>query len=964
MPIIRHFLSWDRPLTEVVADFLLGLAVGRPADLSSLLVLVPTRQAGRRLKETLVSRLAETGRGLLPPRLETPTFLVRPDAGSGRQAGSVVELAVWVEVLRESDATRLQGLFPVVPVEVDFSWAMTSARTILSLRSTLAEAGLLLADVARRPGLPESDRWRDLAFLEERYTEKLAAAGFVDRSRVMRQAAADCAMPAGITGLVVAGVADPMPLAVTAIECLARKYPVTMLIHAPAELADHFDAVGRPMPDWWGKVDISIADPEQDIISVSDPAAQAATVLAMIADPASQAQTAVGVPDPTVVPELLATLARHGLPAYDPAGLMVREHGVYRLFESFVGLLTDDSYQTAAAFIRQADLLRWLAQDTGCDSARLLAELDALQNRYLPASFAAIHRLLLAMAEENKARRYPNLAVAVERIHQLVTASAALSPPEAARHVWTQVYGARLVDPSVKPDREFIRVAAKVSQAVEEFHRDQVVWQHFPRTEMYTLFLARLADDRVYPGHDDAAIELLGWLELAWSDAPVLAVTGMNEGRVPDCRLGDPFLPDALAKNLGLRDADTIYARDSYLLASLIKSRRAAGRVCLISGRLSAQGDPLKPSRLLLACRDEELATRAARLFGARAAKQDNPPARVSFPYRPFDLASAATHIDRLPVTGLREYLACPFRFYLKRVLGMERVDDEKRELDAMDFGDLAHTVLEEMGRDEAAWNSDDPGRIARFLHDRLDQLVRGRYGASPPLTVLLQVESLKQRLAAAARQQAELVGAGWRVHRVEHTFSLDVAGIAITGRIDRIDQHPLSGRLRLYDYKTSDSPATPEKIHLGAHAEDTSEYRVVDYGGKARRWSDLQLPVYLMALQQAEGVQVACEAAYWNLPKAVGEGGVVVWDGCGPELVASARRCLDGVVADLIARRFWPPSARVHYDDFAELFTGPAEQCFCGPASASPPGNGQGISCSGDGAVRSASGHGRESGE
>jgi hypothetical protein len=41
------------------------------------------------------------------------------------------------------------------------------------------------------------------------------------------------------------------------------------------------------------------------------------------------------------------------------------------------------------------------------------------------------------------------------------------------------------------------------------------------------------------------AIEAQGWLELPWNDAPLLVLTGFNEGFVPDSVVGHAFLPDA-----------------------------------------------------------------------------------------------------------------------------------------------------------------------------------------------------------------------------------------------------------------------------------------------------------------------------------------------------------------------------------------------------------------------------------
>lgn len=37
------------------------------------------------------------------------------------------------------------------------------------------------------------------------------------------------------------------------------------------------------------------------------------------------------------------------------------------------------------------------------------------------------------------------------------------------------------------------------------------------------------------------ALDLLGWLELLWEDAPHLVVAGVNDGNVPEATVGDVF---------------------------------------------------------------------------------------------------------------------------------------------------------------------------------------------------------------------------------------------------------------------------------------------------------------------------------------------------------------------------------------------------------------------------------------
>ncbi|MEJ1972991.1 MAG: hypothetical protein WDM96_11190 [Lacunisphaera sp.] len=106
-----------------------------------------------------------------------------------------------------------------------------------------------------------------------------------------------------------------------------------------------------------------------------------------------------------------------------------------------------------------------------------------------------------------------------------------------------------------------------------------------------------------------------GW-SCCGEDAPHLVVAGLNDGRVPEAVTGDAFLPEALRVRLGLKTNEARFARDAYQLAALAASRPAgAGRLDLLVGKVSAAGDPLRPSRLLLLCADAELPKRVAALF-------------------------------------------------------------------------------------------------------------------------------------------------------------------------------------------------------------------------------------------------------------------------------------------------------------------------------------------------------------
>ena len=262
-------------------------------------------------------------------------------------------------------------------------------------------------------------------------------------------------------------------------------------------------------------------------------------------------------------------------------------------------------------------------------------------------------------------------------------------------------------------------VAEAIDTALRRLSQGPLTALGLDKESALELLLWSLGRESYYPEPEEAIIDLEGWLELPWNDAPFLIVTGMNDGKVPDSRPADVFLPDTLRRQLNLRHDEDRLARDAYLMTSLIESRRGQGRVCFIVGKTGATGDVLKPSRLLFQCSDAELPRRAERLFGTPPEARAGHPSSISFRLEavpPPDVPAENLELKRISVTAFRDYLDCPFRYYLKHVLGMEALDDQKMELDAMDFGSLVHDTLHEMALNEEMRRCEDVDRLQEFL--------------------------------------------------------------------------------------------------------------------------------------------------------------------------------------------------------------------------------------------------------
>ena len=163
----RQFIGWDEPVLAAVTRRLLAGDGAGITDLSSTMVVVPSRQASRRLRAALAEACAEQDTGLLAPRVITPSWFTM---GEGEPAPPVLVSAAWARILLPLDLTRFPHLFPSTPPERDLAWALETGNMLQQLRETLAEAGLRCGDVPGLAGahLPEPRRWRELAVLEDR----------------------------------------------------------------------------------------------------------------------------------------------------------------------------------------------------------------------------------------------------------------------------------------------------------------------------------------------------------------------------------------------------------------------------------------------------------------------------------------------------------------------------------------------------------------------------------------------------------------------------------------------------------------------------------------------------------------------------------------------------------------------------------------------------------------------------
>ncbi len=922
MAIERTFLGWDKACLPRCADELLARSrVDGEFDLSRTVVVLPGARAGRRLLELLVAGADARGGVLLPPEIVTTGAVAERLYRPRRPfAERVARTMAWVQALRDSHGDALPALTHAPPDPDDHEGWAHLAQIVDALYVELSGEQLGFEDVAARGEQLETfgdgDRWRALVLVRDRFLARLTAAGLDDPHAARRDALARGEASSDRT-FVLAACAD-LPGIVRAL-LAASNVSARALVFAPDEMRDRFEDDGTLAVRPWRDAHVEIDDAR--IHMVDGPSEEADAVLAQLValDGRFRADDiVVGVTDDAVTAQVVQRLARVGIGFHVARGTPVERAAAVQLLSTLRAFTVRERFDAFAALARHPDVEPWLARDaygrpTCPPSTPTVPDaLDAFATDHLPSLFRA------PFVTDG------TTAPTVARIHERWTTLAAeLHMPPRRLSAWAEpvqafllrLYAEREFDRSRPEDRAALEVFGHIADALSAIHRlPESLAQVVPLHVALHAIVDEVRGAAVPPAAGDAAVEILGWLELALDDAPVLVATSLNEGRVPESLNADAFLPNTLRRHLGILDNDRRYARDAYALASMVASKE---ELHLVAARWSGQRDPLAPSRLLLAAPPETIARRLKRFYSDET--RDEPTctpwqlrggvANSQLPV-PTPDADARWDITRaLRVTGFRSYLTCPYRFWLSVGLRLEAVDDDAHEMSPAIFGTLAHKVLESLA-DRAIASESRADRVREFLREQLDTRARARFGARPQPAVRIQLEQLSARIEAFARWQASHAADGWRVERVEFDIlspavGLDVGAgrLALSGRIDRVDVNDRTGERWIFDYKTTASANTPDAAHRTKGA-----------------WTDLQLPLYLH-FAAAAGLQNVTGGSFLNLPRDFDEVGEAPARWTAEDIadaVVEAHRIGEAVTQG----RFWPPSDRVRpeHDGFADV--------------------------------------------
>jgi ATP-dependent helicase/nuclease subunit B len=322
-----------------------------------------------------------------------------------------------------------------------------------------------------------------------------------------------------------------------------------------------------------------------------------------------------------------------------------------------------------------------------------------------------------------------------------------------------------------------------------------------------------------------------------------VVLLGADASRLPDAGAPGLFLNEAVRAELGLPTAARARARVREDLASALLCTDET----LVTWQDRNEGEYVPPSPWLdLLDAFNELAFGASLHAPAwlRAALRHEAVAPEAFaapapPQEAMPRPRAPGLLpERVSVSACAMLVACPYRFFAARLLGLEDLDDWRDGIEKRDYGELVHRILLSFHQRAAVSATREREALVVLLDEvsrevfdeaaREDHLARAwarRWSrhTGPYVDFHLEREALGLRWQAGEQMREVKLPLG------------DGGMIRLHGRIDRIDRGD-DGGLALIDYKTQpasrlrDAVAGGEDVQLSCYGLLEPAARVASY--------------------------------------------------------------------------------------------------------------------------------------
>jgi ATP-dependent helicase/nuclease subunit B len=343
-------------------------------------------------------------------------------------------------------------------------------------------------------------------------------------------------------------------------------------------------------------------------------------------------------------------------------------------------------------------------------------------------------------------------------------------------------------------------------------------------------WLAQQLDTQTYRDSGiDSPVRFTHLAATRWRAFDAVLLLGCDADHLPGVADGGRWFNDAVRAALGLPTRAFHAGRQRDDLLALLKMN---DRV-LVTWQKDRNGEEGLLSPYLQMLRDEfeleqgcDLSERE--LQGLLAA-EDAHAAELPRAAQPVPPAAAETVPGSVSISAYNSLVACPYQFHARHILRLNELDEVQEAIEKRDYGDLVHKILQRFHERHSCVDEQPreemESALRRISAEEFAGLVEQDFAARAWLA--RWYDSLPAYLEWQAESEAE----GWRYAGAEKAFELQLEGVQLRGRIDRIDAK--ADEKRVLDYKTQGDQLLRNKLKEPGEDVQLACYALAETAGE-----------------------------------------------------------------------------------------------------------------------------------
>ena len=323
-----------------------------------------------------------------------------------------------------------------------------------------------------------------------------------------------------------------------------------------------------------------------------------------------------------------------------------------------------------------------------------------------------------------------------------------------------------------------------------------------PGIEMLRFIINILKDDSYKTfGDPMKGIQVIGILEIRNLDFDCIILPSMNEGIFPRRSDKDLFVNQQLRKEVGLP-----YDKERESLYHFYFTEMINGKKEVFVSFIEEEERDIRSRFIDFQIEKGAIVNEMSKKLSSSSRER-----KIHSVQKSSDLFKKLIHkltTRGLSPTNLKNYRECPYRFYLRYLLGVREPDIIVEEADYMEWGRIIHKALCDFYKYDIPDGliKGDIMRLRSNLHNRLDKAMRRELAQSPKMVNFLDLEIFKKRLDGFLDLEKERSKVGYRVltdkieEQISHIISAHNVQVKLYGYPDRIEIE--QGKYNILDYK------------------------------------------------------------------------------------------------------------------------------------------------------------------